>query len=72
MDKSLSAVEAMLGRRLTVEERWMYHTTKSDPRYEYIVDPKGLLATEFKEYEPVPHLIYDRETADVRGKIAIR
>lgn len=72
MDKSLSVVEAMLGHKLNIEEKWLYHTTKNDPRYEYFVNEKGLLATEFKEYAPVPHLIYNHETTDMSGKVEKR
>lgn len=72
MDRSLSAVEAMLGHKLNNEERWLYHTTKSDPRYEYFVNEKGSLATEFKEHAPVPHLIYNHETTAMSDKVEKR
>lgn len=61
IDKSLCAVEAMLGRKLNNGEMWLYHTTKNDHRYQYIVRSDGTLDARFSELPPVEHVIYQGE-----------
>lgn len=83
MDKSLSAVEAMLGRKLKGTEKDIYQLAKGDPNYRFIKGENGFLEahhirkiTESAEYATVKgattDMVYHPETADIRGEIESR